>query len=111
MMMNYILSVLEHVEESTNDNRKKSDDEEISYKDALKYLKSDEDNNGDDVNGTSKLNDVSDDNKKNNQKRKMSANQDSERPDSAESYLDAKKKTKREKGELDSFNQMLFKRD
>ena len=106
-----LLSVLEHVEESTNEDRNKSDDEEISYKDALKYLKSDEDNNGDDVNGTSELNDVSDVNKKNNQKRKMSANEDSERPDAAESDLDEQKKTKREKSELDSFNQMLFQRD
>ena len=99
-----LLSVLEHVEESTNEDRKKSDDEEISYKDALKYLKADEDNNGDDVNGTSELNNVSDDNKKNNQKRKMSANEDSKRPDAAESDLDEQKKTKREKSELDSFN-------
>ena len=78
-----LLSVLEHVEESTNEDRKKSDDEEISYEDALKHLKSD-DNNGDNVNGTSELNYVSDDNKKNNQKRKMSVNEDSKRPDSAE---------------------------
>ena len=63
------------MEESTNEDRKKSDGEEISYEDPLKYLKSDEDNNGDDVNGTSELNDVSDDNKKINQKRKMSANE------------------------------------
>ena len=99
------------MEESTNEDRKKSDDEEISYKDALKYLKLDEDNNGDDVNGTSELNDVSDVNKKNNQKRKMSANEDSKRPDAAESDLDEQKKIKMEKGELDSFNQMLFQRD
>ena len=106
-----LLSVLEHVEESTNEDRKKSDDEEISYKDALTYLKSDEDNNGDDVNGSSELNDVSDVNKKNNQKRKMSANEDSKRPDAAESDLDEQKKTKREKSELDSFNRMLFQKD
>ena len=89
--------------------KKQSDDEEIS--DSLKYLKSDEDNNGDDVSGTSELNDVSDVNKKNNQKRKMSANEDSKRPDAAESDLDEQKKTKRGKSELDSFNQMLFQRD
>ena len=65
-----LLSFLEHVKESTNEDRKKSDDEEISYEDVLKYLKSGEDNNGDDVNGTSELNYVSDDNKKDNQKKK-----------------------------------------
>ena len=91
------------MEESTNEDRNKSDDEEISYEDALKYLQSDEDNNGDDVNGTSELNDVSDVNKKNNQKRKMSANEDSKRPDAVESDLDEQKKTKREKSELDQF--------
>ena len=40
----------------------------------------------------------------------MSANEDSERPDSAESDLDEQKKTKREKSELDSFNRMLFQK-